>query len=166
MSNHPLQSLSRGGCVGAGDLQQGEMLATHNGATAVRSVSGRLNSSPVFSLEVAGSHQYYVGHTEILAHNTCGPVPGGDAETGPALPETQVQPGTRRVTNPKPSGRAQGEVYERTTHSDEYGRQIGQTHKTTHGEPAIHPNPHHHIRHPKTGEVSDPFPGGTLSTER
>jgi filamentous hemagglutinin len=85
----------------------------------------------------------------------------------PALPEkywidkapTQVQPGTRRVTDQKPSGRSQNEVYERTTHYDEYGRQVGQTHKTAHGDPSIHPNPHHHTRNPKTGEVSGPLPG-------
>ncbi|WP_426733429.1 RHS repeat-associated core domain-containing protein [Myxococcus faecalis] len=91
-----------------------------------------------------------------------------DANPGPALPEsywtnkkapTQVQPGTRRLTDQKPSGRAQDEVYERTTHYDTYGRQVGQTHKTGHGEPAVHPNPHHHTRHPRTGEVSAPLPG-------
>ena len=86
----------------------------------------------------------------------------------PALPDsywinkkapTQVDPGTRRITEMKPSGRSRGEIYERTTHYDEYGRQIGQTHKTAHGEPAVHPNPHHHTRNPVTGEVSGPIPG-------
>ena len=86
----------------------------------------------------------------------------------PALPDsywinkkapTQVDPGTRRITDMKPSGRSQGEVYERTSHYDQFGRQTGQTHKTAHGEPAVHPNPHHHTRNPVTGEVSDPLPG-------
>ena len=86
----------------------------------------------------------------------------------PALPDrywinkkapTQVDPGTRRITDMKPSGRSQGEVYERTSHYDQFGRQSGQTHKTAHGEPAVHPNPHHHTRNPVTGEVSDPLPG-------
>ena len=86
----------------------------------------------------------------------------------PALPEeywlkkeapTQVQPGTRRLTDQKPSSRSRNEVYERTTHYDEYGRQVGQTHKTSHAGPAAHPNPHHHVRNPQTGERSDPLPG-------
>ncbi|MGM5629624.1 hypothetical protein O2K51_01880 [Apibacter raozihei] len=28
---------------------------------------------------------------------------------------------------------------------------VGQTHYTSHGEPDIHPNPHHHKYDPKTG---------------
>jgi filamentous hemagglutinin len=42
---------------------------------------------------------------------------------------------------------------------DEYGRQVGQTHKTAHGEPSVHPNPHHHTRNPQTDKVSGPLPG-------
>jgi len=59
----------------------------------------------------------------------------------------------------KPSGRSKGEVYKRTSYYDEYGRQTGQTHHTSHGEPAVHPDPHYHTRDVKTGEVSDPIPG-------
>lgn len=72
---------------------------------------------------------------------------------------TQVDPGTRRVTDMKPSSRKQGETYERTTHYDEFGRSKGQTHRTDHGQPDIHPNPHHHTRNPKTGQESGPLPG-------
>jgi RHS repeat-associated protein len=72
---------------------------------------------------------------------------------------TQVSPGTRRVTDQKPSSRKKGEVYVRTTYYDEYGRQIGQTHETDHGEPKVHPSPHYHIRNPITGQVSGPLPG-------
>lgn len=112
----------------------------------------------------------------VLLKRPCATV--ADAKTGitvettaakkPALPDsywinkkapTQVDPGTRRITDMKPSGRSQGEVYERTSHYDQYGRQVGQTHKTAHGEPAVHPNPHHHRRNPVTCEVSDPLPG-------
>ena len=64
---------------------------------------------------------------------------------------TQTTPGTRTVNDlAKPS--SSGGTYHKTTHYDEYGRQIGQTHRTTHGRPANHPNPHHHRRDPATGE--------------
>jgi RHS repeat-associated protein len=87
---------------------------------------------------------------------------------GPALPEshwkdqrapTQVAPGTKSITDMKPSGRSAGEVYKRTTHYDQFGRSVGQTHHTSHGQPAIHPNPHHHTRNPITGQSSGPKPG-------
>ncbi len=58
----------------------------------------------------------------------------------------QVTPGTKRVVDLKPSSRKKDEVYERTTHYDEYGRSKGQTHMTDHGQPDVHPNPHHHVR--------------------
>lgn len=45
---------------------------------------------------------------------------------------TQVTPGTRTVNNPaKPS--SSGGTYHSTTHYDQFGRQIGQTHRTSHG---------------------------------
>ena len=91
------------------------------------------------------------------------------APNKPALPDSywknkkapdQVTPGTKSVTDQKPSSRS-NETYERTTHYDEYGRSTGQTHRTSHGEPASHPNPHHHRRNPATGEqVRNPNPPG------
>jgi hypothetical protein len=86
---------------------------------------------------------------------------------GPALPDsywkdkkapTQVTPGTRTIVDDKPSSRTPG-TYKRTTSYDEYGRQTGQTHETDHGEPEVHPSPHHHTRDPATGETSGPLPG-------
>lgn len=74
---------------------------------------------------------------------------------GPLLPESywknkeapiQVTPGTTRAVDIKPSSRKKDEFYERTTHYDEYGRSKGQTHMTDHGQPDVHPNPHHHVR--------------------
>jgi len=76
---------------------------------------------------------------------------------------TQVTPGTRTVNVDKPS--SSGGTYHSTTHYDEYGRQIGQTHRTNHGysDPSssqFHPNPHHHRRNPITGEkLKDPNSG-------
>jgi hypothetical protein len=88
----------------------------------------------------------------------------GSESAGPALDEkywserkapTQVEPGTKQITEMKPSSRKKGEVYERSTFYDEYGRSEGQSHPTDHGEPDIHPNPHHHLRDPK--RVSQKF---------
>jgi hypothetical protein len=76
---------------------------------------------------------------------------------------TQVTPGTRTVNVEKPS--SSGGTYHSTTHYDEFGRQIGQTHRTHHGysnpdSPQFHPNPHHHRRNPITGEkLKDPQTG-------
>ena len=72
---------------------------------------------------------------------------------------TQTTPGTKETVDMKPSSRSQGETYKRTTYYDEYGRSTGQTHETSHGEPDVHPNPHHHLRDPKTGQQSGPIPG-------
>jgi RHS repeat-associated protein len=72
---------------------------------------------------------------------------------------TQVTPGTRQTTEMKPSSRSRGEVYERTTHHDEYGRSTGQTHDTHHGEPSTHPKRHHHLRNPKNGHETGPQSG-------
>jgi len=72
---------------------------------------------------------------------------------------TQTTPGTKETVDMKPSSRSQGETYKRTTYYDEYGRSTGQTHETSHGEPDVHPNPHHHLRDPKTGQQSGSIPG-------
>jgi len=73
---------------------------------------------------------------------------------------TQVTPGTRQTTDIKPSSRGDGSPYRRDTHYDEYGRQTGQTHHGSHGEPDVHPNPHHHRRDPATGQkIKNPEDG-------
>jgi hypothetical protein len=77
---------------------------------------------------------------------------------------TQTTPGTKETVDMKPSSRSQGETYKRTTYYDEYGRSTGQTHETAHGEPDVHPNPHHHLRDPKTGQQSGPIPGAHPSS--
>jgi RHS repeat-associated protein len=64
----------------------------------------------------------------------------------------QVTPGTRTQTISKPSSAAGNPLYRSTTHYDQFGRQIGQTHYSTHGRPSCHANPHHHRRNPATGQ--------------
>ncbi|MEW8660623.1 MAG: RHS repeat-associated core domain-containing protein [Candidatus Thiodiazotropha endolucinida] len=63
----------------------------------------------------------------------------------------QVTPGTR-TTNDYAKPSSAGGTYHSTTHYDQFGRRTGQTHRTTHGRPDSHPNPHHHRRDPITGE--------------
>lgn len=84
---------------------------------------------------------------------------GAGEATGTALPDSywiekrapeQVTPGTRTVNIDKPS--SSGGSYHSTTHYDAAGRQVGQTHRTSHGRPHDHPSPHHHRRDPRTGE--------------
>ena len=100
-----------------------------------------------------------------LAKTECDSAAEGGAGGETLLPDsywinkkapTQVTPGTRTVNQTsKPSSK--GGTYHSTTHCDEYGRQIGQTHRTHHGysnpkSEHYHPNPHHHRRNPVTGE--------------
>lgn len=80
--------------------------------------------------------------------------------TKPLLPDnywifkqspTQVTPGVRVVNDyEKPS--SAGGTYHQTTHYDEFGRLIGRTDRTSHGDAATHPNPHHHRIDPRNGK--------------
>jgi len=53
-------------------------------------------------------------------------------------------PGVRTVNTMKPSSSTGNPLYLHTSHYDAFGRQIGQTHRTDHGRPRDHANPHHH----------------------
>ena len=68
-----------------------------------------------------------------------------------------------RTTNDDNKASQSGGTYHRTTHYDEFGREIGQTHRTHHGfsNPKgehYHPNPHHHRRDPRRNgqKIKDP----------
>ncbi|WP_068498379.1 hypothetical protein [Paenibacillus kribbensis] len=54
-------------------------------------------------------------------------------------------PGTRSITDQKINGKT-GELYDRETIYDQYGRRIGNNDYTDHGRPDVptHTNPHHH----------------------
>jgi len=68
--HHRLFSADRGTWVHAGDVQDGEVLQTQDGA--VRAKHAGIASLPpveVFNLEVFGAHQYFVGEHRVLAHN-------------------------------------------------------------------------------------------------
>jgi len=91
------------------------------------------------------------------------------SHTTPALPDSywlnkqlakQVTPGTRRIDIRKPSGRSAGEIYDKTGHYDEHGRLVAITDRTAHGQPVLHPKPHHHRFDPKTGtRIKNPETG-------
>jgi hypothetical protein len=160
----------QGRWVAARDLQVRDTVWLQSGQTAtIVGLSTRQGRATVYNIVVEGLHTYAVGSLGVLVHNKPqADLPDGAGNGNPTIPDdywknkkapTQVEPGTRRITEQKPSSRKQGEVYERTTHYDEHGRSTGQTHKTDPGEPDVHPNPHHHKRDPKTGQQSGPIPG-------
>lgn len=70
-ANHPLYSLTRNDWTAAGELQEGEILATADGSTTVRALSFLPGEHRVFNLEVESDHCYFTGHARVLSHNTC-----------------------------------------------------------------------------------------------
>lgn len=70
-ANHPLYSLTRNDWTAAGELEEGEILATADGSTTVRTVSSLPGEHRVFNLEVESDHCYFTGHARVLSHNTC-----------------------------------------------------------------------------------------------
>ncbi len=160
-AGHPFYVQGKGWNVAA-NLKVGDSLRLHNGITLViKTVETSTYVGRVYNFAVAQNANYFVGMDGVLVHNNC--------VRKPALPDkywvnkkapTQVTPGTRTINDPaKPS--SAGGTYHSTTHYDEFGRQIGQTHRTTHGR-SDHPNPHHHHhrRDPVTGEKLK-TPGGS-----
>ena len=67
--NHAIWSQDRQAFVRADELQVGERLKTLLGETTLESVSWRSGTEEVFNLEVEGEHVYYVGNSQVLAHN-------------------------------------------------------------------------------------------------
>ena len=154
------------GWTAAGELQRGARLRTQDGGVVeVESVAQRRGEFAVYNLEVASIHSYYVSPLRILVHNQSGGTGGGGGggfAPGGKAPD-QVMPGVRNVRGVyDPPTRRAPEPY--SAHYDEYGRQIGRTDYTNQPDPAVHTNPHHHIRDygpgfgPK-GLERGPFPG-------
>ena len=154
----------------AGELRVGETLRNLDGDVRIESIEQLGTEERVYNLEIHGEHVFRVASSGVLVHNSSGAT--GNTPSNTALPEsywinkkapTQIAPGTRTATIEKPSSK--GGTYSSTTHYDEYGRQVGQTHRTHHGysdptSPQFHPNPHHHRRDPITGEqLRDPSTG-------
>ena len=67
--NHPFWSEDRQDFVRADSLQPKETLRTTSGTTAVTSLSHIPGSTPVYNLEIHGTHVYHVGTSGVLVHN-------------------------------------------------------------------------------------------------
>ncbi len=68
--NHPIWSDDRHDYVAAMDLRVGERLKNLSGDTVyVQQKLPRPGPTPVYNLEVQDEHVYYVGASEVLAHN-------------------------------------------------------------------------------------------------
>ena len=67
--NHPFWSEDRQDFVRADSLQPNETLRTTSGTTTVTSLSHIPGSTPVYNLEIHGTHVYHVGTSGVLVHN-------------------------------------------------------------------------------------------------
>ena len=67
--NHPFWSEDRQTFVRADSLQPNETLRTTTGLTTVESWTPDLNPTPVYNIEVHGTHVYHVGTSGVLVHN-------------------------------------------------------------------------------------------------
>jgi RHS repeat-associated protein len=85
-ANHPLYSITRQGWTAAGELTEGEILATSEGRLAVASVTAVAGSYRVFNLEVESDHCYFTGDAHVLSHNSCATTISSDAAKAGANP--------------------------------------------------------------------------------
>jgi hypothetical protein len=67
--NHPFWSEDRHDFVRADSLQPNETLRTTSGSTIVTSLTHIPGSTPVYNLEIHGTHVYHVGTSGVLVHN-------------------------------------------------------------------------------------------------
>jgi len=68
---HPFQVVGQG-MTAAGNLKVGDKIERKSGESAeVESIALKVGSFPVYNLEVAGAHTYFVGQQELLVHNGC-----------------------------------------------------------------------------------------------
>jgi len=68
---HPFQVVGQG-MTAAGNLKVGDKIERKDGESAeVESIALKVGSFPVYNLEVADAHTYFVGQQELLVHNGC-----------------------------------------------------------------------------------------------
>jgi len=68
---HPFQVVGQG-MTAAGNLKVGDQIERKDGESAeVESIALKVGSFPVYNLEVADAHTYFVGQQELLVHNGC-----------------------------------------------------------------------------------------------
>src|SRR5690606_25623325 len=83
--SHPLFSADRNDWVAAGDVKLGERLQTADGTVRLAARLPALRHAPVFNLEVAERHAFYVHDAGVLAHNgeLCRKALGTKTRNGP-----------------------------------------------------------------------------------
>jgi len=70
---HPFQVVGQG-MTAAGNLKVGDQIERKSGESAeVESIALKVGSFPVYNLEVADAHTYFVGQLGLLVHNKCRP---------------------------------------------------------------------------------------------
>lgn len=109
-AGHRLFSLTRGAWVPTSDLRPGELLRTAGGSARVEAVAPLPGAHRVHNLEVETDHCYYVGHAQVLSHNTipCA-APAPAAARGPLLleaPKTAPRPQDIAVNPTRPRARS------------------------------------------------------------
>jgi len=75
-AGHPLYSEESTAWVPAGRLLAGEHVRARNGTAQVIGITYCEGTRQVYNVEVESEHVFYVGHSEVLAHNAmvCRPV--------------------------------------------------------------------------------------------
>ncbi|MFZ4544657.1 MAG: polymorphic toxin-type HINT domain-containing protein [Saprospiraceae bacterium] len=68
---HPFYSLDRHGFVNAKELHPGEQLLAKGGSVHVAGIEHVLESQPVYNLEVREWHNFLVGGSGVVVHNSC-----------------------------------------------------------------------------------------------
>gem|GEM_PF-2974437 len=68
---HPIYSVTAGGWKLAGELEIGEQVLAKEGEATVTSSAKKVGQEPVYNLEVQEWHNFLVGESGILVHNSC-----------------------------------------------------------------------------------------------
>ena len=69
--SHPIYSKDQGGWVVASDLRVGEQVLTQSGQAILLAKEKIAGSHRVYNLEVKDYHNFLVGESGIVVHNTC-----------------------------------------------------------------------------------------------
>ena len=74
--NHRIFSKTRNEWIPAEELDLGELVLTQTGTATLLQKTPRLNTFPVYNLEIHQNHNYYVSELKILVHNNenCNPI--------------------------------------------------------------------------------------------
>lgn len=87
---HPFFSVTRDDWVQTWELQPGEQLWTPDGHVHVASIAHKPGVFRVYNIEVEDAHNYMVGDSAVLVHNTCSKLVGN--KRSPALKDSPHHP--------------------------------------------------------------------------